>query len=61
LAEEKKIGAAQVADRERKQQERPYSKPTLTVYGKVIELTTIVSTTGKNSDHAGGKTKTGIG
>jgi len=49
-----------VADKERKQQERPYSKPTLTVYGKVIELTTIISTTGKNNDHAGGPNKTGI-
>jgi hypothetical protein len=49
-----------VADKERKQQERPYSKPTLTVYGKVIELTTIASLKGVNNDHAGGSTKTGL-
>jgi hypothetical protein len=31
-----------VADKDCNQQARPYSKPTLTVYGKVTELTTIV-------------------
>ena len=49
-----------MADKERKEQERPYSKPTLTVYGKVIDLTTINSPNGKNNDHAGGPNKTGF-
>ena len=31
-----------MADKDGNQQARPYSKPTLTVYGKVTELTTIV-------------------
>jgi len=31
-----------VADKDCNQQARPYSKPTLTVYGKVTELTTLV-------------------
>jgi hypothetical protein len=31
-----------VADKDGNQQAKPYSKPTLTVYGKVTELTTLV-------------------
>jgi hypothetical protein len=31
-----------VADKDCNQQARPYSKPTLMVYGKVTELTTVV-------------------
>jgi hypothetical protein len=49
-----------VAEKRFNQEERPYSKPTLTEYGKVIELTNIVSAKGNKSDHAGGPTKTGI-
>jgi len=50
-----------VADKERKQQERPYSKPTLTVYGKVVELTTIVAVnTMAAKDNTPANTKTGF-
>jgi hypothetical protein len=48
-----------MAEKERKQEERPYSKPTLTVYGKVTELTTIVAPKGTNADNVSG-TKTGL-
>jgi hypothetical protein len=50
-----------VADKGRNQQEQPYSKPTLTVYGKITELTAIVGTKrGKDSQVPHSTTKTAV-
>jgi len=51
-----------VADKDCNQQARPYSKPTLTVYGKVTELTTLVGNKHAPDSAAMGKNapKTGL-
>jgi hypothetical protein len=49
-----------VADKEFNQQERPYSKPTLMLYGKAAELTTLVANKLAKGNNTNANIKTSV-